>query len=280
MLLLLYYADEPILLIRICACYYHQQRRFEILVSLSEILPTPPGDRNSPFLFIPKILPDLIISTATNILSFPMLLFPPPPPGTGHASSVSVICPGLFLAGRQLTPASPFPWGSNALAFVVNDFLSHTSESEASGALGQGWAAFMVPLRLSGSAVHQHLLLVRLVPFLQVGCFQVPTDKFVRPVHRPPLRQIVDTVHKNGSFIFLQLQVIGRPASSNGRSRLIHASLYLKHAGHSFWARTRRAMHSRKQGRTKDRDPSGWAGPEQRPTLLIHLSYSNYMLQY
>ena len=80
-----------------------------------------------------------------------MLLFPPPPPGTGHASSGSVICPGLFLAGRQLTPASPFPWGSNALAFLVNDFLSHTSESKASGALGQGWAVFMVPLRLSGS---------------------------------------------------------------------------------------------------------------------------------
>ena len=73
--LLLYYADEPILLIRICACYYHQQRRFDILVSLSEILPTPPDDRNSPFLFIPKILPDIIISTATNILSFPMLLY-------------------------------------------------------------------------------------------------------------------------------------------------------------------------------------------------------------
>ena len=42
---------------------------------------------------------------------------------------------------------------------------------------------------------------------------QVSNDKFVRPVPRPPSRQIVDAVHKNGSFIFLQLQALGRTAS-------------------------------------------------------------------
>ena len=51
----------------------------------------------------------------------------------------------------SLRLASSLPWGSNALAFVVNDTLGRTSESKAGGALGQGWAVFMVPraLRLS-----------------------------------------------------------------------------------------------------------------------------------
>ena len=64
-----------------------------------------------------------------------------------HLQSQSSV-PGFSWQDDSSRLASPFPLGSNALAFVVNDSLSRTIESEVGGGLGQGWAAFMVLLRL------------------------------------------------------------------------------------------------------------------------------------
>ena len=103
-------------------------------------------DTNRPLWSIPKILPELIISSATNILSTPLL--PPPPPGTGHASPVSVICPGLFLAGRQPTPGLTLSLGLQCLGLRGQRLPQSHQRVRLGGALGQGWAAFIVLLRL------------------------------------------------------------------------------------------------------------------------------------
>ena len=82
-----------------------------------------------------KILPDIMISSATDPRPFPPFLFP-----LLHYSPLCIS--HWHVSRRQPIPGITFSWGFIASALVVNDSFSCTSESEAGGALRQGWTGW------------------------------------------------------------------------------------------------------------------------------------------